>query len=46
MIGISREFVSAAEARDATAIDELSGRLNDVCSACHMRFWYPGQAAQ
>lgn len=44
MIGISEEFVGAAASRDATAIDELSGRLNDVCSACHMRFWYPNQA--
>lgn len=43
---IAGEFVTAAAARDAQAVDELSGQLNEACSACHLRFWYPGQAAQ
>ena len=36
----------AIDSRDAKALDDLSGQLNEVCSSCHMRFWYPDQPAQ
>lgn len=45
LAAVAGEFLTAIEARDGAAIDELSGKLNEVCSTCHLQFWYPGQAA-
>lgn len=46
LVEVAEGFLTAIEARDGAAIDELSGRLNEACSACHLRFWFPDQAAQ
>lgn len=44
LAGVARDFIAAAQARDAAAGDAASNRLNEVCTACHNQFWYPGQA--
>lgn len=46
LVEVADGYLAAIKARDGNAIDELSGRLNEACSSCHMRFWYPEQAAQ
>lgn len=46
LVATSDAILAATESRDAKALDELSGQLNEVCSSCHMRFWYPEQPAQ
>lgn len=44
-VAVSNEFIAAIGARDAAGVDAASNRLNEVCSDCHARFWYPEQAA-
>lgn len=46
LVQTSDAFLVAIDSRDAKALDDLSGQLNEVCSSCHMRFWYPDQPAQ
>jgi cytochrome c556 len=43
---VAEEIATASAAHDGTKVDDASGRLNDVCSACHAKFWYPNQPAQ
>lgn len=43
---IADDLVAASTTHDAKKVDEASTSLNDVCSACHTRFWYPNQAVQ
>lgn len=38
---VSLKLVEAADKRDAAAITDLGGTLDDVCEACHTVFWYP-----
>lgn len=38
---VASDAIAAAAARDAARADEASNRLNDVCTGCHTRFWYP-----
>jgi len=40
---VSDEFLAAAEAKDAAKLVAASGRLDQVCEACHVKFWYPEQ---
>jgi hypothetical protein len=40
---VANEIAVAAAARDGVKTDEGSERLNEVCSGCHARFWYPNQ---
>ena len=35
------EVVTAARAKDAIKLAEVSGRLDEVCESCHKQFWYP-----
>jgi hypothetical protein len=42
----SGDFAAAAKAKDAVKLADVSGKLDAVCEACHMQFWYPQQAAQ
>lgn len=37
-------FVTAAQAKDAAKVAEVAGTLDQVCEACHAKFWYPQQA--
>jgi hypothetical protein len=41
--GIAADALAAASAKDAAKADDTSNRLNEACTACHNRFWYPGQ---
>lgn len=38
-------LVAAARAKDAAKVSDVAGTLDQVCEACHQRFWYPQQAA-
>lgn len=42
LVAISDELVVAAAAHDGKKTDEISARLTEVCGACHVRFWDPG----
>lgn len=46
LVAVADEVLAAVEARDGHRLDELSGRLNEVCTACHTRFWYPEQGGE
>jgi cytochrome c556 len=37
-------LIQAAAARDASKLFDVSGRLDQVCEQCHVRFWYPQQS--
>jgi hypothetical protein len=44
LAAVAAEFAEAATARDAVKLANASGRLDMVCEACHMQFWYPAAA--
>ena len=37
------QIATAAKAKNAAKVFELSGNLDQVCENCHQKFWYPGQ---
>jgi hypothetical protein len=43
---ISEEFLAAAKGRDAVKLTAASGRMDEVCEACHVQYWYPDQAGK
>lgn len=45
LAAVSDAIVQAARARDAAKLMDASGRLDEVCEACHVKFWYPKQAS-
>ncbi|WP_324320617.1 cytochrome c [Povalibacter sp.] len=34
-------LLQAVDARDVHALVEAGGQLDEVCEACHLRYWYP-----
>jgi len=40
---ISEVYIQAAAGRDAVKLQDAAGRMDAVCEACHMQFWYPEQ---
>ncbi len=36
--------VQAADRKDADAIMEIGGAIDEACEACHTKYWYPGAA--
>ncbi len=38
---ISLQIVAAADKKDVDAMMQLGGTLDEVCEACHVKFWYP-----
>jgi hypothetical protein len=46
LVEVSDAILAAVDARDANALDTLSGQLNEACASCHGRFWYPEQGGQ
>lgn len=40
---IALSIEAAAKAHDAPTVVKLSEDLDDVCEACHKKFWYPEQ---
>lgn len=43
LVAVADEIAAATAARDAMKTDDAQNRLNDVCMACHVKFWYPNQ---
>ena len=37
------EIVTAAKAKDAKKLFDVSGRLDEECEGCHTQFWYPDE---
>lgn len=37
------ETLTAIDAKNATALLELGGRIDQTCEQCHKTFWYPNQ---
>jgi hypothetical protein len=36
------ELLRASEAKNTDQLDEVGGRMEEVCESCHKTFWYPG----
>jgi len=36
-------FLKAAASKDANTLAEASAKLDEVCEACHVKYWYPEQ---
>jgi len=45
LASLADEIAVAAAAHDGVKTDDASGRLAEVCSTCHTRYWYPDQGA-
>ena len=42
MQGAALGALKAIEARDAAALLESGGNIDEACELCHKKFWYPG----
>jgi hypothetical protein len=40
--GLGVELLRASEAKNADSLNEIGGRMEEVCESCHKAFWYPG----
>jgi hypothetical protein len=40
------QITAAAKLQDGLKLNEVSGRLDQVCEQCHLQFWYPEQKAR
>lgn len=40
---VGEAFVAAADAQDTQAMLDAGDTMDQVCEACHLQFWYPGQ---
>ncbi|MBO9670541.1 MAG: cytochrome c [Sphingobium sp.] len=40
---VSDGFLKAAASKDAKTLGNASARLDEVCEACHVKYWYPDQ---
>jgi cytochrome c556 len=45
MQGVGGDYLDAIDKRNVDAITEIGGKLDEVCEACHMRYWYPNAAS-
>ena len=43
LVDVSDAFFKAAQTKNAQTLADASGRLDEVCEACHTRYWYPDQ---
>jgi cytochrome c556 len=43
MYANAMDTVEAIDRRDASAMLDLGGTLDEVCQGCHQTFWYPSQ---
>ncbi len=43
LAGAMGEVSSAVKARDGHKLADVSGRIDEICEACHKQFWYPNQ---
>lgn len=42
---IGDEMLSASNAKDVAKLVDAAGRLDAVCEACHVKYWYPQEVA-
>jgi cytochrome c556 len=45
LVGSMDELLAAAKAKDAKKLFDVSGRLDQECEGCHMKYWYPDEKA-
>jgi hypothetical protein len=38
---LGAEALRATEAKNVDSLQEIGGRMEDVCESCHQAFWYP-----
>ncbi len=38
---VSEALLEASRTRDAQTLGDASGRLDEACEACHIKYWYP-----
>jgi hypothetical protein len=43
---LGAEALRATEAKNVDQLQEIGGRMEDVCESCHQTFWYPQAAKQ
>lgn len=43
LAGTMDQVVAAAQKKDAAKLFEASGRIDQICEDCHVKFWYPNQ---
>jgi len=39
------EALRASEAKDVPLLEDIGGRMENVCESCHQTFWYPQEQA-
>jgi hypothetical protein len=39
--GLGLEALRATEAKDVPSLEDIGGRMENVCESCHQTFWYP-----
>jgi hypothetical protein len=39
--GLGLEALRASEAKDVPSLEDIGGRMENVCEGCHQTFWYP-----
>lgn len=37
------ELIAASKTKDAQTLFDVSGRIDQECEACHVKFWYPNE---
>lgn len=40
---VGEQMLAAIDAKDPKAMVEVGGSMDEICEACHVVFWYPGQ---
>jgi hypothetical protein len=40
---VGEQMLTAVDARDTKAMIDVGSTMDEVCEACHLVFWYPGQ---
>jgi len=43
LLANAKDTIGAIDRRDADAMLDLGGTLDEICEACHTTFWYPNQ---
>lgn len=43
LAGVSDAFLTASKTHDAKTLGDASSKLDEVCEACHVKYWYPDQ---
>ncbi len=38
---VSEAFLTASRTKDGQTLADASGKLDEVCEACHIKYWYP-----